>query len=283
MWMRKLNLVAAAVPAIAAIAATAAIAAIAATTGPALAADPPKAPPAASAVGAAGAQEMPGPLADFWTFWPKPGHEAQFDAGVKTHLAWRKQAREGWVWEAYQPIVGSDLSFVVFRSGEHRWADFDTQQAWEEANKAGEAFARDVAPHLERYEHNITEEDYENSHWVMGVDYKYFWVVEHKLKPGMMGAIAEATKKIHQGLQAGKWTKSYALSRGIGGPGGLTLVFPYATYAEMEEPKPGFMEVLATGMGSPEAAKAVLQQFDAAMAESNTTIYVARPDLSTPK
>ncbi len=271
MWMRKSILVAVAVAAAAAVG----------VPEPALAAEPPKAKPAATAASAASAQEMPGPLADFWTFWAKPGHEAEFEAGVKVHLAWRKQAREGWFWEAYQPIVGTDLSHVIFRSGEHRWADFDAQQAWEEANKAGEAFARDVAPHLERYEHTIAESDYANSQWAMGVDYKYFWVVDHKLKSGMSGAIAEATTKIHQGLQAAGWKKSYALSRTIGGPGGLTLVFPYATYAEMEDPKPGFMEVLATGMGSQDAAKAVLEQFDAAVEETNTTFYVARPDLST--
>jgi len=255
---------------------------------PALAADAPKAAPAKPAAAAASAAPaapaaMPGKLADFWIFWPKAGHEAEFEAAVKAHVGWRKQMREGFFWEAYQPVVGSDLARYVFRSGQHHWADFDAQQVWELANKADEMFNRDVAPLLARYEHYIEEEDYASSHWVEGVDYRYFMVAEHKLKPGMSGAIAEATAKIHKGLQAGGWTQSYALSRSIGGPGGLTLVFPYASYAAMEEPKPGFMEVLTKGMDSPAAAQAAIQQFDDSVAESDTTIYMVRPDLSTPK
>ena len=93
------------------------------------AAEPPKkaaaAPPATAA-----APAMPGKLADFWTFRPKAGHEAQFEAAIKSHLAWRKQAGEGWTWEAYQPTVGTDLTSNLFRSGQHFWADFDGQQAW---------------------------------------------------------------------------------------------------------------------------------------------------------
>lgn len=247
---------------------------------PTLAADPPKAAPAAAAEAA---PAMPGNLADFWTFWPKAGHEAQFEAAVKTHLAWRKQAREGWTWEAYQPIVGTDLTKFVYRSGEHHWADFDAQQAWTVANKASEAFNRDVAPHVERYEHTIDESDYAVSHWVESPDYRYFWVQSHKLAPGGSGAIREATAAIHKALQAGGWTSSYAISREIGGSGDFLLVFPHKSYASMEDPKPGFMEVLAKGAGSMEAAIAMLGKFDGAVAKVDTTVYVARPDLSTQK
>lgn len=226
---------------------------------------------------------MPGPLADFWLMWPKAGHEMQFEAGIKTHVAWRKQAGEGWSWSAYQPVVGSDLTYFVFRSGEHRWADFDAQQAWEATSKAGEAFQKDVAPHVERYEHYLAEEDYENSKWVEATDYKYFWVQEHQLKPGGSAEVREAVGKIHRGLQAGGWPLSYAISRGIGGEGtDLTLVFPYRSYAEMEDPKPGFMEVLTKGMGTAAAAQAALKQFDDNVEEMNTTIYAHRADLSTP-
>lgn len=179
--------------------------------------------------------------------------------------------------------MSSDLTCFVYRSGQHHWADFDAEQAWDLANKAGEMFNRDVAPHLERYEHYMAEEDYESSHWVESADYRYFMVTEHKLEPGKSAAMGDAVAKIHKGLQAGAWTQSYALSRDIGGPGGLTLAFPYKSYAAMEDPKPGFMEVLAKGMGSPDAAKAAIQQFDDSVAESDTTIYMVRPDLSTPK
>lgn len=245
-----------------------------------LAAEPPK---KAAAPPAAAAHAMPGNLADFWTFWPKAGHEAQFEAAVKTHLAWRKQAGEGWTWEAYQPVVGTDLTRFVFRCGERRWADFDAQEAWDAANKAGEAFNRDVAPHLERYEHSIEEEDYAVSHWVDGPDYRYFSVQTHKIKAGANGTIHEATAAIHKALQAGGWPGSYAIAREVSGSGAFKLAFPYTSYAAMEEPKPGFMEVLAKGAGSAEAAQALMQKFDGAIESVDTTVYVTRPDLSTQK
>lgn len=242
---------------------------------PTLAADPPKAAAESTA-------QMPGNLADFWIFWPKAGHEAQFEAAVKAHLAWRKQAREGWTWNAYQPTVGTDLTYYVYRSGEHHWADFDAEQAWDEANKASDEFNRTVAPHIERYEHIFEEVDESVSHWEMSPDYRYVWVESSKLKAGASGAMREAAAGIHKALQAGGWKSSYSISRQIGGGGGFTLVFPYKSYAEMQEPTPGFMEVLAKGSGSMEAAQALIAKFDSAVEETQTTIYVARPDLSTP-
>ncbi len=249
-----------------------------------VASDPPKAKAATpAATAASAAAPMPGALADFWIFWPKAGHEAQFEAGVKTHLAWRKQAGEGWTWEAYQPVVGTDMGKFVYRSGDHHWADFDAQQAWETANKAGDAFNRDVAPHVERYEHIVDESDYAVSHWVESPDYRYFSVQTHKLVPGGSGAVREASVEIHAALQAGGWPMSYGISREIGGSGAFVLVFPHKSYADMADPKPGFMEVLAKGAGSAAAAKAMLDKFEGAVAEVDTTIYAARPDLSTQK
>lgn len=248
---------------------------------PVLAGAPAKTAPAPPAIAAA--QTMPGKLADFWTFWPKVGHEAQFEAAMKSHLAWRKLAGEGWTWEAYQPTVGTDLTSYLFRSGQHFWANFDAQQAWEAANRASEAFNRDVVPHVERSEHWIEEEDYEISHWVDGPDYRYFQVQSHKVKAGANGAIRAAAAAIHEALQAGGWTGSYAVAREITGSGAFKLAFPYTTYAAMEDPKPGFMEVLGKGAGSEEAAQALLQRFDDAVESMATTIFVTRHDLEAPK
>jgi hypothetical protein len=227
--------------------------------------------------------EKPGPVASLWILWPKAGHEMQFEAAAKEHAAWRKQAGEGWVWESYQPVVGRDLSYYVYRSGEHHWADLDANEAWGMKSKVQEAFQKTMGPHVERFEHYIAVDDQEHSHWVPAEDYKYFQVIEYSLNGGAEGAVAEAIDTVHKGLMAGGWTHSYAISRTTGGEGALTLVFPYRSYAEMEEPKPGIMEVLAKGTGSAEAGMAAMQKFDGGMKSSNTTLYLFRPELSTPK
>lgn len=255
---------------------------------PAVPAAKPAATPAKPAATAAkpaapAAMAMPGKIAEFWIFWPKAGKAPEFEAAVKAHVAWLKQAGDKFVWEAYQPVVGTDITYFTYRSGQHQWADLDTEAAWDAANKSDEVFNRNVGPLVERYQHFFAEEDYANSHWVESPDYRYFSVNEHKLKPGASGAIAAAIGKIHQGLEAGGWPMSYSISRSIGGSGGLTLVFPYKSYADMDDPKPGFMAVLAKGMGTAEAAQKAMTEFDDSVTETNTTIYKVRPDLSTPK
>ncbi len=296
MWMRRTIVVAGAAVmtllALAGISVQAAHAAGAAADTPKPAAAKPATPAAAKAPAAAkspaaaaapAAAVMPGNLADFWMMWPKAGKELEFETAVKAHLAWRKQAGEGWSWETYQPVVGTDITYYAFRSGLHHWADFDAHQAWEMSSTATVAFNRDIAPLVGRYEHYISEEDYANSHWVESPDYRYFMVEDHKLKAGMSGDVSEAVATIHKGLEAGGWTGSYAISRGIGGMGGLTTVFPYKNYAGMEDPKPGFMEVLIKGLGSADAAKAAVQKFHGGVEEVNTTLYLFRPELSTSK
>lgn len=238
---------------------------------------------AAPVVAQAPAERPPGELASFYSVWPMAGHEMQFEAAIKEHVAWRKQAGEGWTWEVYVPVLGTDMANYVFRSGDHHWADFDANDAWEMTSKADEMFQKSVAPHVARYEHTIAVEDYEHSHWVMAEDYKYFRVTEYELNSGAASAIREAIDTIHKGLMAGGWQRSYAISRTIGGTGGLTIVGPYRSWAEMEDPKPSMIEVLGKGVGSEAAAKAALQKFGDGIKKSNTSIYMARPDLSTPK
>ncbi len=116
---------------------------------------------------AAGAAEekkaAPGKIAELWVFWPKEGHAEQFQQAANAHLAWRKQAGEPYGWTAFTPIVGDDLSFFVYRSGEHQWADLDAYEAWAMKAKADSQYEKDVAPHVARVEHYLTEDDLDHS------------------------------------------------------------------------------------------------------------------------
>ncbi len=93
----------------------------------------------------------------------------------------------------------------------------------------------------------------------------------------------DALNKIQKAAVDGKWPNSYAVSNTIGGTGGMTVVFPYESYASMQEPEPTFMKVLGTSLGSEDAAKATMKQLNESFSETHTTIYMVRPDLSTPK
>lgn len=240
-------------------------------------------PMLAAAAGAAEEMKAPGKVAELWIFWPKEGHAEQFEAAVKSHLAWRKQAGEPHVWTAYTPIVGDDLTFYVYRSGEHQWADLDANEAWEQKTKAQDQYGKDVAPHVGRVEHYFTEDDLDHSRWDESKQYRYFQVEDLKVRPGAQGQLTDALNKVQKAAVDGKWPNSYAISWTIGGSGGMTVVFPYENYAAMQEPEPTFMKVLATSLGSEDAARATMKQLNESFEETHTTIFAVRPDLSTPK
>jgi hypothetical protein len=229
---------------------------------------------------AAAEEKAPGGIAELWVLWPKDGKTAEFEAAAKKFVAWRKQTGEPYSWTAFQPVVGDDLMHYVWRSGEHHWAELDANHEWAMKAKANEQYDKDMAPHVARIEHYLTEDDLAHSNW-MEAEYRYFQVENFKIKPGGFGGMLEALDKIHKAAMAAKWPRSWAVSYTTGGDGGMTLVFPYKSYADMQEPDPPFMKVLAQQLGSEEAAKAAMQQLNASFEETRTTIYTVRPDLST--
>ncbi|MEO6076386.1 MAG: hypothetical protein ABIP56_06245 [Dokdonella sp.] len=230
----------------------------------------------------AGMEKM-GNIATMWLIWPKAGDEMKFESAVKQHAAWRKSAGENMVWQMYQPIVGKDLGYYVIRSGNHHWKDFDANAEWHKSAKADEAFSRDVGPFVERAEHYFEESDLKDSHWIESDDYRYFGVTNYTPKSGTGADREDAIKKIHKAVTDGKWPYGYQINYGIGGAEMMTVVVGYKSYADMAEPDPSMMKMLATSLGSEDAAKATLKQFGSSVDGSDYTVVESRPDLSTPK
>lgn len=241
------------------------------------------------AVGIAPAQERtqaeppPGEIADVWVLWPKAGHSKQFEDAVKQYVAWRKQAGDPFSWNAYQPHVGDDLDFYVFRSGGHHWADLDGLHQWNERSGNSDQYEKLIAPHVARVEHYYSETDYDHSKWEEREDYRYFRVVNLQVRQGAYGEMMEALGKLHKALVDGKWPRSYSINWTHGGDGGMSVVYPYVNFAGMAEPEKPFMTFLSEQLGSEAAARATMKQLQSSFEESRSTIYVHRPDLSTPE
>ena len=232
---------------------------------------------------ASAADETPGRLFSTWVFWVKQGHEAAFETAVKAHVAWRKSAGEAFQWNAYQPVVGDDLTHYVFRSGPHHWQDLDENAAWEMKTGAQQKFREQVAPHVERFEHIIDQLEPNHSSWTDSPDYKYFGVSTFHFKGGTRSQQDAALTTILAAVQAQKWSRSYAVFRVIGGQGGMNIAAPYKSYADMAQPDPSFFQTVAKTLGSEGAAGAAFDTFGRTMKSASYTIYMARPDLSTPK
>lgn len=229
------------------------------------------------------ADETPGKIADVWVMWPKAGHQADFEAAIKAQLAWRKSAGEPFAWSTFVPVVGDDLTFYVFRSGDHHWKDLDANTAWEMKAGAEAKFNEQVMPHVAHVVHHFSELDTDHSHWTDSADYWFFGVTSLELKSGSYAQMTEALDKVHKAAVDKNWPRSYAISWTIGGEGGMTVVNPYKSYADMADPETPFLKVLASSLGSEEAAKATMKQLSSSFEEEHYTVYAARPDLSTPK
>lgn len=229
------------------------------------------------------AMEAQGTIADLWMFWPKVGKEAEFEAGIKKHFAWRKLAGDPFVWEFYQPVIGSDLGYYVVRSGMHAWKDLDSNKAWGAQAKSGMDFHTSVGPYVERWEHYFSELDTKHSNWIDSPDYKYFSVTNHTLKPGTYAERADAMNKIQKAVEDEKWPYPYSISYNIGGSDSMSIVSPMKSYAEMADPDPSIMKILSKSLGSESEAAATFKQFSSTIESSDHTIYAIRHDLSTPE
>ena len=237
----------------------------------------------AQAADKAASKATAGNVADRWVVWVKPGHEKEFEAGVKEHVAWRKSAGEPFAWVAYQPIVGTDLTYYVFRSGDHQWKDLDVDDAWSIKSKADDMYEKQIAPYTMKVAHFFEETDAEHSNMIGDLkDYKYFQVITRHLKSGSRGEAMAAIAKIHKALTEQKWAHPYRLAWLVGGKDGLRIILPMKSYADMAAPNPSVYDVLAKALGADDAA-ATLKQFGSAFEFADDTVYAVRPDLSTPK
>lgn len=222
-----------------------------------------------------------GHIASVFIIWPKDGQAGPFETALKTHAAWRKQNGEGFVWSIYQPVVGKELGFYVIRSEEHTWQQIDADETWEREHGAPE-FDRNAGRYVKRVEHYFGKADMDHSHWIQSKDYKYFGVYEFQVKPDKRDEVEDAIAKVHTAVEAAKWPYPYEIDTSIGGRGSLMIVEPMKTYADMAEPDPSLISVLARSLGSEQNAKDTMKRFDSGIEKSMYTIYLYRPDLSTP-
>ncbi len=228
-----------------------------------------------------GAADKPEAVASTWVIWFKPGHDADFEAAIKAHAAWRKQAGDPMRWRMYTPVVGEDLDYIVIRSEGHQWADFDAEESWGRKADSGKAFNDQVGAHVAKVAHYFGADDKENSFWTDNKNYRYYGVSRVRFRPGAESDFFDAIKTVVAGAKAGKYPRSWSIDRLIGGSNDINVVWPYTSYADMKRVEPSFAEILATHLGSAAESKALLNRLGAAIESSTYTVYVARPDLST--
>jgi hypothetical protein len=225
------------------------------------------------------AGETPPPLAETWTMIPKSGQAQELTQALKNHIAFRSEHGDPWQWVAYTPFLGDNLDRVVVRSCCHSWADLDAYQDWGRSHPEVWAdFSEHVAPLTEKYEHNLSNIDWANSHWNdKGGPYKYFAVTEFSVKPGESGNLHAALEKMSQIAIDQGWATdahSWIWSSAVGGSPSVSIVIPHENFASMAGDGESFADFLARQMGSAEAAADLMKQFSSATLKSDYQIWV---------
>lgn len=222
-------------------------------------------------------------IASIWVIWAKHGQAKAFEQGLMKHAAWRKSAGDPFTWHIYQPVVGSDLNFYLIRSGDHTWADMDSEHEWSTKNDAGDHFWKDVGEYVKYEKHffGVTPTQYE--HWIKSKDYRYYGVSQYQFKSGHGDDVRDVMKQVHAAVTEQKWPYSFSFEYRVGGSGGMAIITPMKNYAGMAEPSPNLMEVMTKALGSKEAAEKLFDKFSTAVKKRHYTVYMYRPDLSTPE
>lgn len=234
---------------------------------------------------AVGADAPPQPkVIQHWAMWPKAGHGAQFEEAIRAHVAWRKSAGEGFDWQAYQPVVGDDLTVYAFRAGPFHWKDLDAQAEWGVKAGALAKWNEQVAAHVDRVEHYLYVLDTDHSLWSDSEEYRYFGVTSLRLQPGASDSMVDALKRIHKIAKEKAWKPGYSVQWVVGGrETDLDIVNPFRSYAEMAEPETPFVKMVTEALGSEQAAKGLLREFWSSFEPGHYMIVAHRPDLSTRK
>lgn len=226
--------------------------------------------------------EPAGNVSSAWLMWPKAGNIPQFEKALREHAAWRKKSGEEFNWRIYQPIAGDDLSYYVVFTGGHAWAEFDRNQKWEMESKSQDAFNRSVEPLVERYSHYFYENEDDLSYWPATGQFPMYSVTRMKLGAGQYGNFRSAVSKAREAAEAQRFGGNWLLRSVTGGSDDMTLVIPHRSYADMAGPSPNIMEMMAKHMGGQDKAVKNMTAIQSAIEGGDTTVFMHRPDLSTP-
>ena len=220
-------------------------------------------------------------IAQAYVHTVQPEMIAQFEEAVKQHVQWRKQNNDPWEWTWYQMVNGDGLGKYLVRSGNHRWADLDVRDAWDDRVGAGPHFLATVGPFFESEDSSISQLDGALSRSPDDLSaMTLFTVTEFDVR--LPGQFREAITKIGEGLDRGNWGRAYLWQMvANGGTTDATLVVPVENWAGLAPPAKSLPMLMAEVYGEQEANE-LMQQFASSIRSRNSYTLRVRRDLSLP-
>ena len=211
----------------------------------------------------------------------KEGHEKNLLEAIEDYHKWVAQFDGHKQFDWYEILTGPDTGKYIARTCCHDWADFDAEFDWQK--EAGEAFEKNVAPHVDHVMVQMTSHMGEVSHWPESFDgYNMFQVEDWYIKNGRYGAFNKGLKRIVNALKAGGFPHHFGFhSVDSGGYAGqVTLVLPNKGWAGMADAEPSFGEIMIKELGGEAEFNAFMADWGDTFKSGKTRMVKHLPDAS---
>lgn len=221
-------------------------------------------------------------LAINWTVHVSKDNRQAFEAALKAHMAFRVEDGDPRNWQVYEPVTGDDLNYYVVRYCCTTYEGMDEYAEWYNKSDSIKDFFENVDGYVDSYKHQWFKQDRKNSNWIDNDGYKFFGVVSINVKPNKWDTFGKALKKLSQIGIENEWPHSWAWSYPVDGDGGVSLVFPFENFADMETPDETFYQFIYKHSKKKKADK-LFADYRNGIASSNYRVYAHNKKLSMPK
>lgn len=222
-------------------------------------------------------------VARSYSFTPKDGMSAQFEVAIKAHMEWRAENGDPWTWGLSAVEVGDGLGSYGVRSSGHSFADLDSYDAGF-GPRGLLHFTATVSPLIESVSSTLTtiDEDISNRQ-PSGTTLAFVTVTRFQVKPDRQAQFTEAITVASNALKESDWPGHWVWEMPISGGGmgpWVQVVGLHADWADMQEPDPPMLAVLAQAMGQNDFQDWLTSFGESIRGQEITTLRL-RPDLNT--
>lgn len=227
-------------------------------------------------------QELPDPPTQTTVFEvaPKPGQALEFEAALKAHMAWANEQGSTWDWEVFEVTHGKRVGNYLLVSGDHSWADFDTNRAF--AATATARWQAEVSRHVASVGGGIysmmmgftrAPEDELDSYPLRGVSF-------FSMLPTSGRHFLPNLKKVTDalGTQPSAPPELWYQQVGGGEQGTFMSVRPFRKWADW--PNRGLARAMDQAM-DPAESGAIVAELAKVILREETMVVVLRPDLGS--
>lgn len=228
-------------------------------------------------------QELPDPPTQTTVFEvaPIPGHALEFEAALKEHMAWAKEQGSAWGWEVFEITHGKRVGNYLLVSGDHSWADFDTNSEF--AAPATARWQAQVSQHVESVAGGIysmmvgftrAPEDDLDSYPLRGVSFFSMLPTSGRHFLPNLRKVTDAL-----GTQPSAPPELWYQQVGGGQQGTFMSVRPFRKWVDW--PNRGLARAMNQAMDTAESG-AIVAELGKVILREETMVVLLRPDLGSP-